>query len=505
MQIASMPGTTIEVSPPPEQVAHSPRPAKAHRIASDEEALAVARQLSHQFAIDGDRNFRMNIREGSSVNKGSDNWSRHRRRYGWRDLLTNTGRARRLSTGLTAKRLQRIAQGFKPGWGVVTGCALKGHQTGVERSSQRNHVVRKIRPSSGAPRSGVEDAFRAHSLVIVNPGLKPWAILLNRFAVSVEALWAIIFSRWAAFSCVAFLTLVPLTHAEDQKLSSVRIGYQKYGTLNVLKAEGSLEKSLSAKGITVTWILFPAGPQLLEALNAGSIEFGNTGEAPPVFAQAAGVNLVYFGNQPPYPKGEGVLVKKGSSIRGGSDLKGKRIALNKGSNVHFFLVKLLEKNGLKIDDITPVYLTPADAWAAFEGGSVDAWVIWDPYMSAAIDRSGARILQDAEGVATNREFFLADRRFAEAHQEVLLAVRDAVGRCGTWVTTKPQEVVSYLAPQLGMSEQVISKVIQAQPWGFQPITDQVVSDQQTIGDTFFSLKLIPKTIRVSEAVVRIPD
>jgi len=173
MQIASMPGTTIEVSPPPEQVAHSPRPAKAHRIASDEEALAVARQLSHQFAIDGDRNFRMNIREGSSVNKGSDNWSRHRRRYGWRDLLTNTGRARRLSTGLTAKRLQRIAQGFKPGWGVVTGCALKGHQTGVERSSQRNHVVRKIRPSSGAPRSGVEDAFRAHSLVIVNPGLKP--------------------------------------------------------------------------------------------------------------------------------------------------------------------------------------------------------------------------------------------------------------------------------------------------------------------------------------------
>jgi sulfonate transport system substrate-binding protein len=303
----------------------------------------------------------------------------------------------------------------------------------------------------------------------------------------------------------AFLTLVPLTHAEDQKLSSVRIGYQKYGTLNVLKAEGSLEKSLSAKGITVTWTLFPAGPQLLEALNAGSIDFGNTGEAPPVFAQAAGVNLVYFGNQPPYPKGEGVLVKKDSPIRGVSDLKGKRIALNKGSNVHFFLVKLLEKNGLKIDDIRPVYLTPADAWAALEGGSIDAWVIWDPYMSAAIDRSGARVLQDAEGVAANREFFLADRRFAEAHQEVLLAVRDAVGRCGTWVATKPQEVVSYLAPQLGMSEQVISKVIQAQPWGFQPITEQVVSDQQTVSDTFFSLKLIPKPIRVSEAVVRIPD
>ncbi|HEX4201021.1 MAG TPA: ABC transporter substrate-binding protein, partial [Chthoniobacterales bacterium] len=147
---------------------------------------------------------------------------------------------------------------------------------------------------------------------------------------------------------VAFFALILSTHADDQKLTSVRIGYQKYGTLNVLKAEGSLEKSLSAKGITVTWTLFPAGPQLLEALNAGSIDLGNTGEAPPVFAQAAGVNLVYFGNQPPFPKGEGILIRKDSPVQRVTELKGKRIALNRGSNVHFFLVKLLEKNGLKI-------------------------------------------------------------------------------------------------------------------------------------------------------------
>ena len=310
---------------------------------------------------------------------------------------------------------------------------------------------------------------------------------------------------FAAFTCVAFFALVPLTHADDQKLASVRIGYQKYGTLNVLRAEGSFQKSLAARGISITWILFPAGPQLIEALNAGSIDFGNTGEAPPVFAQAAGVNLVYFGNQPPFPKGEGVLVKKDSPIKSVIDLKGKRVALNKGSNVHFFLVKLLEKYGLKINEITPVFLTPADAWAALEGGSVDAWAVWDPFMTAAIDRSGARILQDAEGIAANREFFLADRRFAQAHQDILLAVRDAVNRCGTWVTTKPEEVVHYLAPQLGMSEAVVTQVIRATPWGFQPISDQVVSDQQTIGDTFFELKLIPKSIQVADAVVRIPN
>jgi len=314
-----------------------------------------------------------------------------------------------------------------------------------------------------------------------------------------------IFSRFTAFTCIVLFALALLTRADEQKLSSVRIGYQKYGTLNVVKAEGSFEKSLAARGISVTWTLFPAGPQLLEALNAGSIDLGNAGEAPPVFAQAAGVNLVYFGNQPPFPKGEGVLVKKDSPIQKVSDLKGKRIAFNRGSNVHFFLVKLLEKNELKVDDIKPIFLTPADAWAALEGGSIDAWAIWDPYMTAAIDRSGARILQDAEGVAANREFFLADRRFAQAHQDILLAVHDAVNQSGNWVTTRPEEVVRYLAPQLGMSEEVVTKVIRAQPWGFQPISDQVVSDQQTISDTFFGLKLIPKTIRVADAVVRIPD
>src|ERR1700751_917242 len=338
--------------------------------------------------------------------------------------------------------------------------------------------------------NGRRSPFRGESWRWTFPGLRPWMT---------------IFSRFTAFSCIVLFALVPLTRADDQKLSSVRIGYQKYGTLNVVKAEGSFEKALAGRGISVTWILFPAGPQLLEALNAGSIDLGNAGEGPPVFAQEAGVNLVYFGNQPPFPKGEGVLVKKDSPIQKVSDLKGKRIAFNRGSNVHFFLVKLLEKNKLKVDDIKPVFLTPADAWAALEGGSVDAWAIWDPYMTAAIDRSGARTLQDAEGGAANREFFLADRRFAQAHQDILLAVHDAVNQSGNWVATKPEEVVRYLAPQLGMSEEVVTKVIRAQPWGFQPINDQVVSDQQTIGDTFFWLKLIPKTIRVADAVVRIPD
>jgi sulfonate transport system substrate-binding protein len=296
-----------------------------------------------------------------------------------------------------------------------------------------------------------------------------------------------------------------VTLAETNQPLAVRIGYQKYGTLNVVRAEGGFEKSLTEKGLKVSWILFSAGPQLMEALNAGSIDFGNTGEAPPVFAQAAGVNFVYFGNQPPYPEGEAVLVRKDSPIKSIQDLRGKRIALNKGSNVHFFLVKVLEKNGLKLGDVTPTYLPPSDAWAAFEGGSVDAWVIWDPFLTAAIAKTGAKILQDGENVIANREFFLADRNFAQSHQDVLLTLREAIDRCAIWTKTKPDEIVRYLAPQLGMSEEVINTVVRRQTWGFQPISDQVAADQQAIADTFFALKLLPKQVRVADAVLHLPQ
>ncbi|MGC7407538.1 ABC transporter substrate-binding protein, partial [Pandoraea pneumonica] len=74
---------------------------------------------------------------------------------------------------------------------------------------------------------------------------------------------------------------------------------------------------------------------------------------------------------------------KNSPLKSVADLKGKRVAFNKGSNVHYLLVKLLEKANVPYSDIQPVYLTPADARAAFERGAIDAWVIWDPFFAAA--------------------------------------------------------------------------------------------------------------------------
>ncbi|WP_202967432.1 glycine betaine ABC transporter substrate-binding protein [Paenibacillus beijingensis] len=136
-------------------------------------------------------------------------------------------------------------------------------------------------------------------------------------------------------------------NAPSSGKKELRIGHQKYGTLSFLRAQGTLDKVLKEQGYTVTWTEFPGGPQLLEALNVGSIDFGSTGEAPPIFAQAASTELVYLGYEPPSPQSEAILVQEDSPIKSVAELKGKKVALNKGSNVHYLLVKHLEKAGLK--------------------------------------------------------------------------------------------------------------------------------------------------------------
>ena len=188
----------------------------------------------------------------------------------------------------------------------------------------------------------------------------------------------------------------------------VRMGNQKVGAYALLKARGILEDRLKPLGYTVSWKEFSSGPLLLEGLTVGAVDFGHGGEAPPIFAQAAGAAFLYIGHEPAAPKGEAVLVPKDSPIKTIADLKGKKIALNKGSNVHYLLVRALENAGLKYTDVDVVYLSPADGRAAFDKGAVDAWVIWEPYRTAAEMSLGARTLADGSGLVSNHEFWNHD-------------------------------------------------------------------------------------------------
>jgi len=284
------------------------------------------------------------------------------------------------------------------------------------------------------------------------------------------------------------------------KTEPLRIGFQKYGTLTILKARGDLERRLAPLGVEVKWTEFPAGPQMLEGLNVGSIDFGTVGEAPPIFAQAAGADLVYVANQPPAPRGEAILVPKDSVLKSVGDLRGKKVALNKGSNVHYLLVKALEQAGVPYAAIQPVFLAPADARAAFEKGAVDAWVIWDPFFAAAEKQLGARILADGKGLVSNHQFYLATRSYAEKRPQVIQAIVDELARLDAWAEKNDKEVAAVLSPQIGLSAEITEVAASRFAYGIRPISPAVAAEQQKIADAFFELKLIPKAIRVSDAL-----
>ena len=305
----------------------------------------------------------------------------------------------------------------------------------------------------------------------------------------------------AAIAAAAVLagTLATAPAAAADKV--LRVGYQKYGTFLLLKARGLLEKKLEPLGYSVTWTEFPGGPQLLEALNVGSLDFGITGEAPPIFAQAADAPIVYVANEPAAPLSEAILVPKDSPLKSLADLKGKKVALNKGSNVHYLLVKALEKAGLAYGDITPVFLKPSDARAAFEHGDVDAWAIWDPFQADAEVAIEARQLGNGQGIVDNHQFYLAERSFAAANPAAVDAVVASIDEIDQWAGANVDQAAQELSPAIGIPVPVLKLALSRQAWGVKRITPDVLAAQQKIADTFRGLGLVPKDIKVADATL----
>ncbi len=279
---------------------------------------------------------------------------------------------------------------------------------------------------------------------------------------------------------------------------TVRIGFQKYGKLVLLKSKGTLETKLKTLGYNVTWTEFPSGPPLLEAINIGAIDFGNTGETPPVFAQAAGAPIRYVAYEPPAPRGEAIFVSKDSPINSVGDLKGKKVAVAKGSNAHYLLVKALEKAGVEYEGITPVFLQAADGRAAFASGAVDAWSVWDPYQAAAETSLDPKTLTDGTGLVSNTQFYLASQKFLDNEPKVLDALLDGLREVDQWARTDIHAVAEQLAPSVGLPVPVLERALQRQSYGIKPIDAQVLAEQQKIADTLHQLKLIPREVRVSD-------
>ncbi|BBG70164.1 MAG: sigma-54-dependent Fis family transcriptional regulator [Serratia marcescens] len=280
----------------------------------------------------------------------------------------------------------------------------------------------------------------------------------------------------------------------------LRIGYQKFGNLGVLKARQSLEQLFATQRISVLWSEFPAGPQLLHALDGDEIDFGTTGEVPPIFAQAQGNSLVYVGFEPPAPQSVAMVVPQDSPIRSAADLRGKRIALNKGSNVHYLLLQMLDEQGLTLNDVRIVYAPPKYPLSATDLQAVDAWMMWDPLLSDAQRNGELRVIADGTQRVLNQQFYLARRGFAERSDDLLRPLMQALQHTGRYIAAQPREAARHLSNELGLASASLELALSRRSHEVRAMDLQVIRQQQSIADRFYALGLLPRAIAVREAV-----
>jgi len=280
----------------------------------------------------------------------------------------------------------------------------------------------------------------------------------------------------------------------------LRIGYQKFNTFNLLKGTGNLERALKALGVTVKWVEFPSAPATFEALNTGNIDIAHAADSNTVFAQSSSINFSYLAVEVPNPKGLAILVKKNSPIKNISDLRGKSFVTGKGWTPQYLVLKALEESGLSYNDIKPVYVSVvADARLAFQSGKVDAVGLWEPFLAASELGDDVRVLRDADGLAANRTVYIGNPDYVAKHSNILKIVFAELQKTQLWAREHPQEVASLFAPQLGVDEKILFFASQRRHYGVEPVTPEVIAQQQQIADAFYTLKLIPQPIQIKDA------
>ncbi|WP_242063515.1 aliphatic sulfonate ABC transporter substrate-binding protein [Nostoc sp. FACHB-892] len=300
--------------------------------------------------------------------------------------------------------------------------------------------------------------------------------------------------------CSSQITEKTAVASSNIKTKVLRMGYQSAG--DIVKVKGVLEKRLKPLGISIEWSKFAAGPQLLEAMNVGSVDFGSVGETPPIFAQASGVPFVYVAStKPGTGEGTAVVVDKDSSIKTVADLKGKGLAFQRATAQQYFVVKVLKEAGLKLSDVKHINLTPLETRAAFERKSIEAAVVGDPHLAVFQKTARVRILRDGKNITTQGGYWLGSRTFVKENPELVKAILEEINNIGKWAESNPREVAELISPEAKIDVPTLELVSKRRFYTLRPLSEEVLSGQQKIADLFYEQNFITKKTNVRDATL----
>ncbi|MGW0517806.1 ABC transporter substrate-binding protein [Crossiella sp. NPDC003009] len=302
--------------------------------------------------------------------------------------------------------------------------------------------------------------------------------------------------RAAVFAAALLLSGCAPSAADTGELV-LKVGDQKGNAQSLLSSAGLL-KDLPYR---IEWSTFTSGPPLLEAASAGAIDLGGVGNTPPIFAAAANAKITVVAAAKGDATSDAILVPESSPLTGANALRGKQIAVAKGSSAHGSLLLVLQRAGLSIADVKPVFLAPAEAFAAFTQKRVDAWAIWDPYTSQALLEAGARVLVDGAGVANGYSFQVASRAALDGRKTG--AIKDYLSRLAKaqrWSGTHRAERAKAWAAETGLSLPVAEAAVARGVDLYQPLTPEVVASEQQLADAFTAAKVLPGKVNFAEFV-----
>lgn len=283
---------------------------------------------------------------------------------------------------------------------------------------------------------------------------------------------------------------------------TVNIGVQgKTGILVYARENGFFEKAFAAVGAEVKWSEFASGPPHFEALASGRLDFGSVGGTPLISGQSGGVDFKAIAVTGDGKQGNMIVIPKNSPIKELKDLKGKKVAVAKGSSAYNFLYMAIAKAGLKGDDIKVIQLQPDEARPALDSGAIDAWSIWDPYATIAVFQTGAKILVSGEDLNINAPSFLIARtKFTQEHPDLTVLFLKTYEEVRKYYLDHQDEVADGFVKSQKLDKEIIVTVLKNSFPLLLPITPEFAKAHQEQADFLYSVGAINKKLDTSQVL-----
>jgi sulfonate transport system substrate-binding protein len=289
------------------------------------------------------------------------------------------------------------------------------------------------------------------------------------------------------------LSSPPLARAAP---AALRVGNQKGGLRSLLDASGAG----AGLPFPIEWSEFPAAAPLLEALSADALDVGTMGDLAFLSVFASGAPLRAYAATRADPRSQAILVRGDSGFRSLADLRGRRVAGNRGGWGQFLVRAALKRKGLAPDAVQHVFLGPAEAALAFRSGSVDAWAIWEPYVAIEVERFGARVLLGGSGL-TPTISFLAAHENALRNRRAELAELMRRQRAGwAWAEAHIPEYAAVNARLTRLPEEAVRRAFGLQRTRAIALDAAVLAELQDAADRALEFGLLRQRLEVARAI-----